>query len=84
MLSFEKNRASTTIIDHDIAETINNDERTAVNTPESDTDLEKQKRKSQAQESVTAPSVIIEIPDGGVIAWGTVFGAYVPFSFLII
>jgi hypothetical protein len=89
MSSFEKNRPSTTIIDHEIAETINNDERTAVHTPEFDTDLEKQKQKSEAQETpaATTPTtaisptvVVIEIPDGGVVAWGTVFGAYVCLS----
>jgi hypothetical protein len=88
MLSFEKNRASTTIMDHDVAETINNGERTAVHTPELDTDVEKQKRKSQALENnTTTPSTVIEIPDGGVVAWGTVFGAYVTlffFFFIII
>lgn len=70
MISFEKNRASTAL-DHDIAETI--DERTVVQTPDLDTDLEKQKagRRISTESQMTS----VEIPDGGVMAWGTVFGA---------
>jgi hypothetical protein len=84
MASFEKNRPSTTIIDHEIAETINNEERTAVHTPE--LDIEKQKKRSDANRESSATATptlfVIEIPDGGAVAWGTVFGAYVsPFLF---
>jgi hypothetical protein len=52
----------------DIAETI--DERTAVQTP----DLEKQREEAIEEQKDGLPAPI-EIPDGGIMAWGTVFGA---------
>lgn len=56
----------------EVAEAV--DERTAVHTPEPSTDLEKQRQEiiEEQKDGLPAP---IEIPDGGIMAWATVFGA---------
>jgi hypothetical protein len=56
----------------DIAETI--DERTAVHTPDVASDLEKQHQEAIEEQKDGLPAPI-EIPDGGIMAWSTVFGA---------
>lgn len=57
----------------EVAEAV--DERTAVHTPEPSTDLEKQRQEiiEEQKDGLPAP---IEIPDGGIMAWATVFGAW--------